>query len=236
MLTDRIIYDSETGAYESISAKKKIVSFTGAFVTLLLLTAFLVAYLGINKQAANDSSSTSTTTIIKDSYGYEISYTFGRKGYPVLPYFTDTDDNHANYKFLSGFIAVIEPSSPMLFVLSQDDAYHGPETGAVKILYKVCQDRSLEQTNGVSDCQRGTYYKSATGQVSSSEVSFSCSAYDQFTVDVSHVDSADEKNVIRSATGKALCLQAIIFDAVCTSVCCYIFRNEVDALLYTLRV
>lgn len=143
----------------------------------------------------------------KDATGYEISFTLGRKGYSTLSYFTGTDENHAKYKFLSSFIAVIEPSSPMLFHLNQDDAYHGSETGAVKILYRICRDNLRKEVP--ADCQGGTYYKSVTGQMSSSELSFSCDVHDQFTVDVSHVDSADESKVLRSASGKALCLQAI---------------------------
>ena len=202
-------YENENGAYVKINRKHKFLSLA---VFLLFVTTLLVTFFGSDYSSTTGVRGKNYNSVImlknnvfSEKLDSDIKYSFRRNGYAALSYFSDTET--PKYKFLDDYDGVIEPSSTMIFHLYEDDSFYQEKT--VKMIYKICLDTSTDEISTATSslCKEGTYTKTSSGEITTSELHFDCAINDVFTVNVKHIDNEVDGKIIRAKTGKALCIQ-----------------------------
>lgn len=137
--------------------------------SIVFSVAFSLLSIGILVSFKNLENITQNT--IGLSASEPLSFTFKRRGYPVLDHFKS--QTQLSYAFLENVQAIVEPYANMTLYVDNQDIYHIYD-------YVVCSDAD-------NSCQTGKL-----GSTINSEVNFACNPYDSFsvTVDNTYVGSA----------------------------------------------
>lgn len=137
-------------------------------------------------------TTTETMTTTTEDDDDQISFTFIREGYSVLPYFQNNASSILKYSILDDYNAIMEPYVEMEFELLEDEDL----TSSSTYRYSLCQ------SDDYMVCYKGEYSpKNAEQSVS---VTIECSPYMTYDISVSEMDS--ENHVVRKGKGKAICM------------------------------
>jgi len=140
---------------------------------------FLVQQRGDELPAIVTTTTTTTTTTTEPVS--LLSYTTKRDGYDHLAYFGESPSSYLKYKFLDGYVGVVEPNAQMKLTM-----FDVPQEGEYYYDFTVCSDTT-------NTCVTGDYFAS-----DSDAFSFDCTPLSEtFTITVSEYLYSS-----RLATGK----------------------------------
>jgi hypothetical protein len=149
------------------------------------------------KLLQSSSSSRASSSDSKGGGSDTINFTLARVGYAALTYFNDEKTPVKNYKFLDGFMAIIEPHVDM-----ELEVYDDGDSSSNTFYYTICPTSTDDAGVDEDSCQTGVKADSDASAVVT--VNFPCEPFDTFDISVEEYNTKDA--LIRSTTASGICM------------------------------
>lgn len=119
-----------------------------------------------------------------------VKWTFNRKGYDPLAFFSASASEYLKYEFLTSYDAILEPHASMhLYV----DSYNSKSSGYYSV--RVCSNSGECKVGNVKNNGKAFEYKS---------VQFDCQPFESFVVTIYKYSDTDELE--KEYSGSAICM------------------------------